>query len=162
MQILGQFLPLTLLGKRHFRGQCPKPLLRLPQFVGAFPHLALQLLSKSLKLLLRLFPISNIVVDAHHSRRPTSRVAHHGPVTDETFRWLRKAAGVERNELASILGVTPETLAAKTDEAPVAATPKDPETLSEYSAAHRAFEIAGVETGVDRSMLRFRPRLRTV
>lgn len=44
-------------------------------------------------------------------RAIAAELARHGPVTDETFRWLRKAAGVERNELASILGVTPETLA---------------------------------------------------
>ena len=44
-------------------------------------------------------------------RAIAAELARHGPVTDETFRWLRKAAGVERNELASILGVPPETLA---------------------------------------------------
>jgi DNA-binding transcriptional regulator YiaG len=44
-------------------------------------------------------------------RAIAAELARHGPVNDETFRWLRRAAGVERNELASILGVTPETLA---------------------------------------------------
>ncbi len=44
-------------------------------------------------------------------RAIAAELARSGPITDETFRWLRKAAGVERNELAQILGVTPETLA---------------------------------------------------
>jgi DNA-binding transcriptional regulator YiaG len=44
-------------------------------------------------------------------RAIAGELARHGPVSDETFRWIRKAAGVERNELAFILGVTPETIA---------------------------------------------------
>ena len=44
-------------------------------------------------------------------RSIAAELARRGPVSDETFRWIRKAAGVERGELAQILGVTPETIA---------------------------------------------------
>ncbi|MDF2696222.1 MAG: helix-turn-helix domain protein [Labilithrix sp.] len=44
-------------------------------------------------------------------RAIAGELARHGPVCDETFRWIRKAAGVERNELAFILGVSSETIA---------------------------------------------------
>ncbi|HVJ89730.1 MAG TPA: helix-turn-helix transcriptional regulator [Labilithrix sp.] len=40
-----------------------------------------------------------------------TELARRGPITDETFRWLRKAAGIERGDLAQLLGVTPETIA---------------------------------------------------
>ncbi|MBX3198133.1 MAG: hypothetical protein KF850_37715 [Labilithrix sp.] len=44
-------------------------------------------------------------------RAVAGELARRGPISDETFRWIRKAAGVERGELAQILGVTPETIA---------------------------------------------------
>ncbi|MBX3209733.1 MAG: helix-turn-helix domain-containing protein [Labilithrix sp.] len=44
-------------------------------------------------------------------RAVAGELARRGPVSDETFRWIRKAAGIERGELAQILGVTPETIA---------------------------------------------------
>jgi transcriptional regulator with XRE-family HTH domain len=44
-------------------------------------------------------------------RAIAGELARRGPVSDETFRWIRKAAGLERGELAQILGVTPETIA---------------------------------------------------
>jgi DNA-binding transcriptional regulator YiaG len=44
-------------------------------------------------------------------RAISSELARRGPVCDETFRWIRKAAGIERGDLAQMLGVTPETIA---------------------------------------------------
>jgi DNA-binding transcriptional regulator YiaG len=43
-------------------------------------------------------------------------LARHGPISGETFRWIRKASGLERMELAQILGVTPETIAGWEEE----------------------------------------------
>jgi DNA-binding transcriptional regulator YiaG len=44
-------------------------------------------------------------------RAIAGELARRGPVSDETFRWIRKAAGLERGDLAQVLGVTPETIA---------------------------------------------------
>jgi hypothetical protein len=44
-------------------------------------------------------------------RAIAGELARRGPVCDETFRWIRKAAGIERGDLAQVLGVTPETIA---------------------------------------------------
>jgi DNA-binding transcriptional regulator YiaG len=37
-------------------------------------------------------------------------LAVHGPATGETFRYMRKALGMRASDLASLLGVTPETV----------------------------------------------------
>jgi DNA-binding transcriptional regulator YiaG len=38
-------------------------------------------------------------------------LARRGPISDETFRWIRRAASIERGDLAQLLGVTAETIA---------------------------------------------------
>lgn len=44
-------------------------------------------------------------------RAVAAELARHGPVSGETFRWIRKAAALERMEIAHLLGVTPEAIA---------------------------------------------------
>jgi DNA-binding transcriptional regulator YiaG len=44
-------------------------------------------------------------------RAIAAELARHGPITDETFRWIRKAAGLERGDLAKLLGVTTDIIA---------------------------------------------------
>lgn len=43
-------------------------------------------------------------------------LARRGPISGETFRWIRKAASLERVELAQLLGVSMETIAAWEEE----------------------------------------------
>jgi transcriptional regulator with XRE-family HTH domain len=43
-------------------------------------------------------------------------LARFGPISGETFRWIRKAAGLERMEVAQILGLAPETIAGWEEE----------------------------------------------
>lgn len=43
-------------------------------------------------------------------------LARRGPVSGETFRWIRKAAALERTELAQLLGVSVETIASWEEE----------------------------------------------
>jgi DNA-binding XRE family transcriptional regulator len=49
-------------------------------------------------------------------RAVAAELARHGPVSGETFRWIRKAAALERMELARLLGVAPETIAGWEEE----------------------------------------------
>jgi DNA-binding XRE family transcriptional regulator len=43
-------------------------------------------------------------------------LARRGPISGETFRWIRKAAALERTDLAQLLGVTVETIASWEEE----------------------------------------------
>ncbi len=43
-------------------------------------------------------------------------LARRGPITGETFRWIRKAAAIERVDLAHFLGVSPEVIASWEEE----------------------------------------------
>src|SRR4051812_31333367 len=43
-------------------------------------------------------------------------LARRGPISGETFRWIRKAAALERTDLAQLLGVNVETIASWEEE----------------------------------------------
>lgn len=43
-------------------------------------------------------------------------LARRGPISGETFRWIRKAAGLERVELAELVGISAEVMAAWEEE----------------------------------------------
>ncbi len=49
-------------------------------------------------------------------REVAAELARRGPVSGETFRWIRKAASLERMELAQLVGVPVETIASWEEE----------------------------------------------
>lgn len=49
-------------------------------------------------------------------REVAAELARRGPVSGETFRWIRKAASLERMELAQLLGIPVETIASWEEE----------------------------------------------
>ena len=49
-------------------------------------------------------------------REVAAELARRGPVSGETFRWIRKAASLERMELAQLLGVPVEAIASWEEE----------------------------------------------
>ncbi len=49
-------------------------------------------------------------------REVAAELARRGPVSGETFRWIRKAASLERMELAQLLGLPVETIASWEEE----------------------------------------------
>lgn len=49
-------------------------------------------------------------------RQVAAELARRGPVSGETFRWIRKAASLERMDLAQLLGVPVETIASWEEE----------------------------------------------
>src|SRR5690606_18665836 len=49
-------------------------------------------------------------------RAVAAELARRGPISGETFRWIRKAAALERMDMSQLLGVSIETIASWEEE----------------------------------------------